>query len=170
MSNLVRRSAFSFELINNKLRIFPKPDSDDLHLHIQYSKKSEMSNISKNSPYSGSANLITNPSNVPYGTITYSQVNHPGKQWIYEFTLALAAELLGFVRGKYTTVPIPGAETTLNSADLIAKGRDMQTALREKLRGDLTDMSRQAQLERQRSENESITETMNKVPLLIYTG
>lgn len=170
MSNMVRRSAFTFELINNKLRIFPKPDGDDLHLHIQYSKKSEMSDISKNSPYSGSANLVTNPSNVPYGTITYSQVNHPGKQWIYEFTLALAAELLGFVRGKYTTVPIPGAETTLNSADLIAKGRDMQTALREKLRGDLTDMSRQAQLERQRSENESITETMNKVPLLIYIG
>jgi hypothetical protein len=170
MSNTVRRSAFTFELINNKLRIFPKPDSDDMHLWIQYAKKSDQSNTLLNSPYSGSTSLVTNPSNVPYGNITYASINQPGKHWIYEFTLALASELLGLIRGKYTTVPIPGAETTLNAADLTSKGRDMQKELREKLRGDLTDMSRQAQLERKKSENDSIQDTLNKVPLLIYIG
>jgi hypothetical protein len=170
MSNTVRRSAFTFELINNKLRIFPKPDHEGIRLHFQYSKRNSRSNVIMNSPYSGSSNLVTNPSNVPYGTITYSQINHPGKQWIYEYTLALASELLGLIRGKYTTVPIPGAETTLNATDLVSKGRDMQKDLREKLRLDFEDMSRKAQLERKQSENQSLNDTLGNVPLLIFLG
>jgi len=170
MSNQVRRSAFTFELINNKLRIFPRPEVDGIPLWIQYSKQSEQSNALANSPYSGSTNLITNPSNVPYNQITYASINSPGRQWINEFTLALASELLGIIRGKYSSVPIPGADVTLNGSDLISKGRDMQEKLREKLRTDLTDMSRQAQLERKKSETDSMTDTLNQVPLFIYIG
>ena len=170
MSNQVRRSAFTFELINNKLRIFPRPEVDGVPLWIQYSKQSEQSNALANSPYSGSTNLITNPSNVPYNQITYASINSPGRQWINEFTLALASELLGIIRGKYSSVPIPGADVTLNGSDLISKGRDMQEKLREKLRTDLTDMSRQAQLERKKSETDSMTDTLNQVPLFIYIG
>lgn len=168
MSNQVRRSAYSFEVINNKLRLFPKPDSQDMKLWFEYSLKSEMSSIVRNSPYDGNTGLITNPSNVPYGKITYSQINHPGRQWIYEYTLALASELLGLVRGKYTTIDIPGDETTLNSADLISKGKDQQQTLREKLRQDFEDMSRQKQMERKQTENETLSQTMNQVPMMIY--
>lgn len=168
MSNQVRRSAYSFEMINNKLRIFPKPDNEGLVLWFDYAKKSEMSSVVGNSPYDGQTGLISNPSKVPYGYITYSQINQPGKQWIYEYTLALASELLGLIRGKYTTVPIPGAETTLNSADLISKGKDRQQDLREKLRADFEEMSRKAQMERRQIENQTISDTLNQVPLLIY--
>ena len=168
MSNAVRRSAYSFEVINNKLRIFPRPESEGLKIWFNYSLKSEMSNISLNSPYSGSTGLVTNPSNVPYGKITYSQINQPGKQWIYEYALALASELLGLVRGKYTTINIPGDETTLNSADLISKGKDTQQKLRDQLRQDFEDMSRQKQLERKQTENQTVAETLNQIPMLIY--
>jgi hypothetical protein len=169
MSNQVRRSAFSFELTNNKLRIFPIPEVA-MTLQIQYSKKSDYSSISGNSPYGNNQGLITNPSNVPYASMTYAQINQPGKQWIYEYTLALASELLGLIRGKYTTVAIPGSEVTLNGADLIAKGKDAQSSLRDKLRQDLEDMSRRSQLERKQSENDSISNTLNQVPLFIYIG
>jgi hypothetical protein len=168
MSNQVRRSAYSFEVTNNKLRIFPKPDTQDMKLWFDYSLKSEMSSIVGNSPYDGNTGLITNPSNVPYGKITYSQINYPGRQWIYEYTLALASELLGLVRGKYTTIDIPGDETTLNSADLIAKGKEQQQSLRERLRQDFEDMSRQKQLERKQTENQTLSETMNQIPMMIY--
>jgi hypothetical protein len=168
MSNQVRRSAYSFELINNKLTIFPKPESADLKIWFNYSIKSEMSNISANSPYSGSTNLISNPSNVPYTFITYNQINQPGRQWIFEFALALASELLGLIRGKYTTVPAPGAEVTLNSADLIAKGKDQQQSLRERLRQDFEDMSRQSQMQRKQTETQALNDTLNQVPMLIY--
>ena len=170
MSNMVRRSAFSFELTNNILTIFPIPNVGGLNLWIEYSLKSDYSSNSKNSPYGTNQGLITNPSNVPYGTMTYTQINQPGRQWIYEYTLALASELLGLIRGKYQTVAIPGAEVTLNGADLISKAKDAQTSLREKLRQDLEDMTRKAQLERKQSENDSMSNTLNQVPLFIYIG
>ena len=168
MSNAVRRSAFTFELVNNKLRIFPKPEVNGMQLWIQYSKRSDTTNTVSGSYYGPNTGLVTNPSNVPYGTITYSQINYPGRQWIYEYTLALASELLGLVRGKYAQIPAPGAEVTLNSVDLITKGKDAQMALREKLRGDFDDMSRRAQLERKQSENQAINDTLNNVPLPIF--
>ena len=170
MSNNVRRSMYSFQITNNKLTIFPFPDVSGIVVWIDYSKNSEVSNAQLNSPYSGSTGLVSNPSNVPYGSITYSSINQPGRQWIYEYTLALASELLGLIRGKYTQIPAPGAEVTLNGADLISKGKDQQNSLREKLRQDLDDMSRKAQLERKQSENQSISSTLNEVPMFIYIG
>jgi hypothetical protein len=166
---------YSFAITNNKLTIFPWPEQDGIVVWVDYAKGSEVSSVSANSPYTnanGTPNtgLISNPSNVPYTTITYNQINQPGRQWIYEYTLALASELLGLIRGKYTQVPVPGSEVTLNAADLIAKGKEQQLALRERLRGDLADMSRQAQLERKQSENQSISSTLNEVPMFIYIG
>ena len=170
MSNTVRRSWFSFEVTNNKLTILPKPESDDMVIWIKYSKKSDFADPTKNSPYGTNKTLVTNPSNVPYGTITYLQINQPGKQWIFEYTLALASELLGLIRGKYTQVPAPGSEVTLNGADLISKGQAQQQALRERLRQDFEDMSRRAQLERKQSENQSISSTLSEVPMMVYLG
>ncbi len=168
MSNMVRRSAFSFELINNKLRIFPIPEQDGTMVYLQFSKMSESTNAVAGSYYGSNPGLISNPSNVPYGSITYNQINYPGKQWIFEYTLALCAELLGLIRGKYTTVPIPGAEVTLNAGDLVSMGREMKTSLREKLRGDFEDMSRRAQLERKQAENQSLNDTLSQVPIPIF--
>jgi hypothetical protein len=170
MSNHVRRSAFTFELINNKLRIFPRPENSGYVLWFQYSKLSEQSSAISSSYYGGNQGLVTNPSNVPYGTITYSQINHPGRQWIYEYTLALASELLGLIRGKYQQVPIPGAEVSLNGQDLVSRGREAQNALREKLRTDFEDMSRKAQLERKQTENQALNDTLVNIPLVIYIG
>lgn len=170
MSNQVRRSWFSFEITNNKLTILPKPETNDMRIWIKFSKKSDFSDPLKNSPYGANTGLVTNPSNVPYGTITYGQINHPGKQWIFEYTLALASELLGLIRGKYTQVPAPGSEVTLNGADLISKGQAQQQALRERLRQDFEDMSRRAQLERKQSENQSISSTLSEVPMMVYLG
>jgi hypothetical protein len=170
MSNTVRRSWFSFEVTNNKLTILPKPESNDMVIWIKYSKKSDFADPTKNSPYGTNKSLVTNPSNVPYGTITYLQINQPGKQWIFEYTLALASELLGLIRGKYTQVPAPGSEVTLNGADLISKGQAQQQALRERLRQDFEDMSRRAQLERKQSENQSISSTLSEVPMMVYLG
>lgn len=170
MSNQVRRSWFSFEVTNNKLTILPRPETNDMKIWIKYSKKSDFADPTKNSPYGTNQTLVTNPSNVPYGNITYRQINQPGKQWIFEYTLALASELLGLIRGKYTQVPAPGSEVTLNGADLISKGQAQQAALRERLRQDFEDMSRRAQLERKQSENQSISSTLSEVPMMVYLG
>jgi hypothetical protein len=170
MSNTVRLPAWSFELIGTNLRIMPVPMYGGRCVSIQYAFQSDLMSLTKNSPYGSNQGLVANAALAPYGLITYANINQPGKQWIKEYTAALTSELLGLIRGKYTTVNIPGAETTLNHADLIARGQQMQQALREKLRLDLEDMSRQAQLERKKSENESLADTLNNIPIPIFIG
>jgi hypothetical protein len=169
LNDQIRRSSFSFNIVNNKLKIFPVPTSDK-KLFFEYIKTSERDSvIATTGPGSGD-NLISDISNVPYTNPTYTTINGPGRYWIFEYTLALAAEMLGFIRGKYSTVPIPGAETTLNQSDLLGKAKELQASLIEKLRTDLDENSRRAQLQRRSEENESMQKTLKEVPMPIFIG
>jgi hypothetical protein len=169
MSDYVRRSHYSFELVNNQLKVFPIPTGGGGHLAFEYTKKSESINPA-NGAYSGSLDRVTNMSNVPYENPTYSYINAPGRYWIFEYTAALAKEMIGYIRGKYTTVPIPGAESTMNQQDLLSDARAEKTSLIEKLRGDLDETTRQKQLERKQAENTAMHSTMNEIPMFIYIG
>jgi hypothetical protein len=90
--------------------------------------------------------------------------------WIFEYTLALCKEMLGYVRGKYATVPIPGAEVTLNAPALIASAEAEKTALIERLRGYFDETSRKSMLERRKDEAEFSQNELNKTPMVIYIG
>jgi hypothetical protein len=164
LNDQVRKSAYSFDLINNQLRLFPIPVADTTLL-FHYIKKSE-----RNQAFiSGSANnLITNISNVPYNNPVYSQLNSVGKMWIFQYTLALVKEMLAYVRGKYGTIPIPGSEVTLNQADLIADARSEKAALLEQLRTTLEDSSRTKQLEKRSMDEGFVNQTLQQVPLPFY--
>lgn len=161
----IRKSTYSFEIVDNQLKIFPVPTTSG-SLHFEYYKLSEKNNPVKNT----ATNLITNVGEVPYSNPNYSQINSVGKQWIYQYAVALAKEMLAYIRGKYTTVPIPGAETTLNHADLLADARSEKTALLENLRDMLDQTSRASQLERKRNESENMRATLTDVPLTIFVG
>jgi hypothetical protein len=169
LNDQIRRSAFSFNIVNNKLKIFPIPTTDKI-LFFEYIKVSERDSVVASSGPGSGNNLITDISNVPYENPSYTSVNAPGRYWIFEYTLALAAETLAFIRGKYTQVPIPGAEVTLNQADLLGKSRELQTALIEKLRADLDEASRKNQLERKKAENDAMQSTLQQVPMTIFVG
>jgi len=169
LNDQIRKSAFSFNIINNKLKIFPIPTSNK-HLRIEYIKVSERNSVIPTNGSGTGNNLITDISNVPYENPTYSYINAPGRYWVFEYTLALAAESLAFIRGKYGSVPIPGAEVSLNQADLLTKSRDLQTTLIEKLRQDLDEASRRSQLQRKAEENDYMQKTLGQVPLNIFIG
>jgi len=170
MANMVRLPNWSFELIGTDLRVFPIPNTGGYNIMIQYAFQSDLMSLTENSPYGDNQGLVANASMAPYGLITYSDLNQPAKQWTKEYTAALTSELLGLVRGKYQQVAVPGAEVTLNFADLISRGQAMQKDLREKLRLDLEDMSRQKQLERKQSENDSLKDTLVNIPIPIFIG
>ncbi len=164
LNDQIRKSAFSFDLVDNQLKLFPIP-TRSYNLFFNYIKTSE-----RNSPFiSGSAtNLVTNVSNVPYQNPVYSQINSIGRQWIYQYTLATVKETLAYVRGKYTTVPIPGSEVTLNQADLLTDARAEKASLLEVLRGTLDESSRNKQMEKRAAEEDYLQKTLNNVPLPIY--
>jgi len=169
MANTVRLPAYSFELIGTNIRIFPIPGGYGC-ISIQYAFQSDLMSLTENSPYGANQGLVANAALAPYGLITYSDINQPGKQWTKEYTAALTSELLGLVRGKYQQVVVPGSEATLNFADLISRGQARQSQLREVLRLDLEDMSRQKQLERKQSENDSLNSTLVNIPIPIFIG
>jgi hypothetical protein len=170
-NDMMRKSSYSFEIINNELRIFPIPVKD-FKLWIEYIVKEERSNPLKNQPISGSGvtGLVSDMSNAPYDFMVYSKINSVGKSWIYTYGLALAKEMLGYVRGKYGSIPIPNGETTLNAADLLSSAGTEKQALVEQLRTMLDTMTRSKLLEAKRAEVESLNVSLNATPLKIYIG
>ena len=165
-NDTIRKSAYSFELRNDRLRIFPDPTSD-YTLWIEYVKITDRNNALKNGTV---ANTISDFSNATYDNMTYSNINDPGKQWIRKYTLALAKELLGNIRSKYSSIPVPGAEVNLDGDTLRSEAAAERENLITQLREDLEAASRRNLLERQKEESEFMSETMNKIPYGIYIG
>jgi hypothetical protein len=166
----IRRSGYSFEVVNNHLKLFPVPKNTG-KIWFEYYKVKEKQSLdnSANTP-GGVGGSISNISNVPYENPTYASINSIGRQWVYRYTLALAKELLAYVRGKYTTVPIPGSEATLNQQDLLADARTEKAALVENLRAILENTSKLAQLERKAGEGNFLQDTLKQVPMVIFVG
>lgn len=169
LNDQIRKASFSFEIQNNILKIFPIP-LINYPLWFNYVKGSERDSVVGGRTVSGSAatNLITNPSNVPYTNPNYNYINSVGRMWIYQYTLALCREILGYVRGKYTTVPIPGSEVTLNQQDLLTDARQTKEALLLQLREALSETGRQKQLEKQATNAENLNKTLTDVPMGLY--
>jgi hypothetical protein len=164
----IRKSNYSFEIQNNKLRLFPVPDGRVEKLFFQYIRLDE-----RNAGWvSGSegGGQISNVSNVPMNNPVYSQINSVGRQWIFEYALAIAKEMLGLIRNKYEQIPIPGSEIRLNGPDLITQAKEEKTVLIDRIRGFLDDTSRKALLERKKDESDYIKQELSNVPFVIYIG
>ncbi len=162
----IRRSAYSFEIVKNQLRIYPIPTNTGGSIAFEYYKLADKKNITPND----TGGLVTSVADVPYDNPTYEFINSVGRQWIFRYTLALSRELLAYIRGKYTTVPVPGSEATLNQSDLLADARTEKEALITNLREMLDQTSRQSQLERKASETENLNKVLSAVPYTIYVG
>ena len=168
LNDQIRKSAYSFQLRNNKLRIFPRPDSS-YKLHFEYVVRSDRDNALI-TEYSGSSDVISDFSNVPYDNMKFTNINDVGKQWIRKYGLALTKELLGIVRSKYGAIPIPGAETSLDGDTLRSEASAEKEALVTQLREILEQSSRKALMEADKDESEFLQEKLRKVPYPIYIG
>jgi len=160
----IRKSAYSFELTNNdRLKLFPIPKRNDI-LYFDYFTKDDRNNPIRNTDQG----LITDVSNVPYGSITYSTINAPGKQWIARYTLAVAKEMLASVRGKYSSVPIPGADVTTNATELRNEAATEKQALVDELKVLLEEASRSKYMEREAAIAQNTQDILAKAPYPIY--
>jgi len=169
-SDLIRKSAYSFELHNNNLRIFPIPLSGDAgeKIWFEYYVKDDIRN--SDNANAGLQGGVSDPSNVPYKFITYSSINQPGRQWIRKYTYALAKELLGIIRSKYSSMPIPDGEVTLDGEALKTEGREEKTQLLEELKEFLESVSLTEKLKAEAEEANAQQEVLQKAPLNIFIG
>jgi len=160
-----RKSAHTFNIVNNKIQIFPKPTTE-YQLWFEYIvKKDFRENSTVIVP-----NVVSDYSNIGYNFAEYGKINDVGKQWIRKYTLALAKEMLGAIREKYNTVPIPGSEVSLDGAALRAEAQTEKDNLIEQLRENLNEVSRKQRMENEANITEQQQKIMTQVPLNIYVG
>ena len=164
----IRKSGYSFEVRNNQLRVFPAPVSSG-SLWVEYVKTSDRDNPLR-TRFSGSNDVVSDYSNVPYDNMQYKHINDVGKQWIRKYGYALSKELLGMVRSKYGTIPIPNSEVSLDGETLRAEATAEKEQLIEQLREMLEGTSQKALLEADRESSEHLQEKLKKVPYPIYIG
>lgn len=183
----IRKSAYTFEINNNKLRIFPVPkaagklkvqyysinDKNDAYIDDSIAITAEASNggsVNGSGGGTSTTGVTTNLSNVNAQNLVYSEINAIGRQWIFKYTVATCKEMLAYVRGKYQTVPVPGSEVSMNAADLLADARDEKVFLVEDLKATMQTASLTNQLELAATQTKFINDTMAGVPMHVYVG
>jgi len=170
-SIVTRTSNYSYELIDNKLRLFPTPSywSDGLSDKIWVKFYVDLEPYATGS-YNTGVEGVNNLNTVPFDNIPYENINSMGKQWIRKYSLALCKEMLGQIRGKFTTVPIPGESVTLNYAELLSQAKEEQTALKDKLR----EMLKEVEYSELAKSDQEITDASSNIlkvtPLGIFVG
>ena len=163
-----RTSHYSYEIIDNKLRIYPEPDGvSPTKWWIRFSVKS--------GPFSDNADNqqdgVNNMNTLPFENIAYGSINSIGKQWIRRFALALSKETLGQIRGKFGgNVPIPGETVSLNASDLLSQSKEEQEKLREELKTILAEMTYDKLIETDKTMVENQQTLISKVPMKIFVG
>jgi hypothetical protein len=180
MQNTVTLSNYTFNIVNNILTVFPVPGTgmgdgdfdgaDGLgyghYLIFDFIKVQDRIDAA----FADGTNKITNTGNAPYINPVYSNINSIGRSWIFEYTLAKAKEMLGLTRNKYSQIPVPGAEVTLNGDGLVSSAATEKDALITRLREYFDDTSRQKLLERRAAESVARVAEISQVPMTIYIG
>lgn len=174
----IRKSHFSFEIHGDDIKLYPVPGTQGTQSVPYYDKvwfefifeeeKSKDALLFGNTAVLNG--VISDASNIPYTYQTYSTINDMGRSWIFKYGAAVAKEMLGYVRGKYSSIPIPNAEVTLNADALLSAAQSEKEALISQLREFLAELTKEKMLARQQAENDAMNEILSKIPLKIYVG
>jgi hypothetical protein len=165
-----RLSHYSFEMKNNKLRIFPQPDLLSTYQYMWVEFSVIPNSWDNPSGYKDGVDGINNMNTIPFDNLPYENINAIGKQWIRRFALALSKETLGQIRGKFQSIPIPGESVNLNADALLSQAQAEQEALRTELK-EIMDQLTYVEMAKQDSEKSEAVNTIQKrVPNLIFQG
>jgi len=160
-SNRVRKSNYSYKINGTNLRLYPIPTRANKAVIRVRQYPDPLTPAYKDDTIHG----VSNMSNLPFGNVQYSRINSIGRQWIRQYTLALSMERLGYIRGKFGSIPVPGESVTLNSSDMISNGRSDRDSLRDKLREMLESMTYDKLMEIQSTRAEQIQKQLRFVPV-----
>tara|TARA_B100000287_G_scaffold412262_1_gene442522 strand:- start:5974 stop:7182 length:1209 start_codon:yes stop_codon:yes gene_type:complete len=167
-SDYLRKSNYSFQINNNNVKLFPIPANTDAgnKVWFHYYIKDDLNKTTQ----TYSKDKVSDPSNAPYKFINYYSINSVGRQWIKKYTLALSKELLGIVRSKYQSMPIPNGDVTLDGEALKAEGREEKSLLLDELKEFLDQMTLTEKSRQEQEQAEATQQVLNKAPLEIYIG
>ena len=164
-----RYSHFSYNIRNNILRLFPTPTTytpDAMWLEFGITRDPWDENDDRESGVNGISNVNT----APFNNIPYENINSIGKHWIKRFASAICKEILGHIRRKYSTIPIPGENVTLDGEALVSESIAEQDKLKDELRTILDDLTYAKLAEQDAGLVDNARKVYETVPLLIYKG
>ena len=166
-----RNSHYSYELRNNKLRVFPVVTTvGPKKMWFEFIIRGQNDAWDDDADRTTNATGINNMNTLPFENVPYKYINSIGKQWIRRFALALCKEMLGYIRGKFATIPIPGEGITLNGDALISHAKEEQSALRDELKTVLDELTYSKLAEQEAVMADSAIKLQEKVPLTIFVG
>jgi hypothetical protein len=164
-----RTSHFSYEIKDNKLRLFPKPyTGGPTNYWVEFTVKED--------PWTGEGENaegrtgVNNMNTLPFENIPYDSINSIGKQWIRRFALALSKEMLGLIRSKFATIPIPNESVTLNGPALVSEAKEEQNALRDELKTVLDELTYPKLAETDSGMSDSAQNILKNIPPSLYVG
>lgn len=168
MYHTVRRGNYSYILHNNFLRLTPTPNSS-LTVWFTYYKQDpnkEYNVLQADATVTGgdTHHLVTSIADIPFQEIVYSTLNPMAKDWIRRYTMAISKEILGHIRGKFSSIPIPNSEVTLNADNLLSDAKEEKTTLIEELNASLESLSIEVLMEKKAAIAESIGRTLTRIP------
>jgi len=164
-----RVSHYSYEIINNQLRLYPVPQkSSRQRIWFRFSVDQEP--WEEDEDRADGINGVNNMNTLPFDNIPYNNINSIGKQWIRRFCLAVSKETLGQVRSKIASIPIPGESVTLNGPALITEAKAEQKELRDELKTVLDELTYSKLAADDSAKIKSVEETYSKIPTFIYVG
>lgn len=161
-----RMSHFSYELKNNKLRLYPIPMAGThTKMWVEFSIPTDVWDTTDST-----VDGVNNMNTLPIGNLPFANINAIGKQWIRRFALALCKETLGQVRSKFGNVPVPGQNVTLNGPALLSESKTEQNALRDELKTTLAELTYAKLAEQDAGLLENTEKVLDKVPNYIFVG
>ena len=165
-----RTSHYSYEIVDNKLKIYPAPD-DVSPEKFWFRFTIENNDAFAEGSYDSGVDGVNNMNTMPMENIAFDKINSIGQQWIRKFSLALSKETLGQIRGKFgNKVPIPGDNVQLNASDLLSQAKEEQTKLREELNKQLDEMLYAKIAEVDKGMTDNMDAIVGKTPLKIFVG
>ena len=165
-----RTSNYSYEIRNNKIRIFPIPPSllNNKKMWFEFTVDGDAWEDDADRP--SGVDGVNNMNTLPFANIPFGNINSIGKQWIRRFALALSKEMLGQIRGKFSTLPIPGESVTLNHSELLSQGKEEQDKLREELKTILDEMTYPKLIESDAQMTDNSMKVFTSAPNYILMG
>lgn len=163
-----RISHYSYQIINNKLRLFPIPDDNWTRIWIEFTVSEEP--WLDNDGYDSGVDGINNVGTLPFSNISFKNINSMGQHWIRNYSLAICKSILALNRGKFQTLPIPGESATLNHAELAAQAKEEMKNLKDELKKELEELTYSKLAEMRKNESENVQQTLRRIPNFIYVG
>ena len=164
-----RASHYSYEIQDNYITLYPSPCSRyPAKMWLNFSIPQDT--WTEDAASTVGVNGINNMNTLPFANLPYDNINSIGKQWIRKYALAISKEMLGQIRGKFATIPIPGNDITLNASELLSQAKEEQQALKEELRVQLEKLTYGALIKGDAEMAADAEAVMTHIPMGVYIG